>query len=49
MVTIERRDDVPEDTTVTGGVLVTAMVVEACDIMKTTEKKYNSMKHSRHP
>ena len=28
MVTNERRDDMPEDTTVTGGVVVIAMVVQ---------------------
>ena len=29
MVTIERRDDIPEHTTVTGGVVVIAVIVEA--------------------
>ena len=29
MVTVERRDDVQEHTTVTGGVVVIAVVVEA--------------------
>ena len=49
MVTIERRDDVPEDTTVTGGVVVIAVVVEAWRHNEEYKERNNRMKHSRHP
>ena len=51
MVTVERRDDILEDTTFTGGVLVIGVVVEAWDIMKTLKRKdqVNSIKCSIHP
>ena len=49
MVTTERRDDVPEHTTVTTGVVVIAVVVKTSDIMKTLKERNNSIKHSRHP
>ena len=51
MVTFERRDDILEHTTVTGGVVVIAMVAKAWDIMKTLQRKeqVNSMKCSIHP
>ena len=39
MLTVERRDDLPEYTTVTRGVVVIALVVEVWDIMKLQRKE----------
>ena len=51
MVTVVRRDEVLEHTTVTRGVVVLAIVAEASDIKKTLERKEhaNRLKLSIHP
>ena len=45
-VTVMRRDEVPEHTTVTGGEVVIAMVAESCYIQR--KEKVNSMRLSIH-
>ena len=45
MVSVEWKDEVPDHTTVTGGVVVIAMVAESSGIMKNTRKKRTSQQH----